>query len=263
VERLRRADREAPSAATQRLLIAIALSLSLHAFLLYQFASQPKPSSRPGLSIISARLAIPEPADSLAPESPPARRPGPERQPQVAPVRDQTAGSDLSLAVLPRPGESPSGAAAGNTLPDTGSVLIGPEWNEPESNESDLPEAVSSEAVAAPATAPAGLPDPVHYPAKELDTYPRLLAPVAAVRPERVRTDYPDGRVTLLLLIDETGRVSGVTVVEADPEGVFEEATVRAYSAAAFSPARKDGRAVRSRILVSVEIASSARVEGE
>jgi outer membrane biosynthesis protein TonB len=44
---------------------------------------------------------------------------------------------------------------------------------------------------------------------------------------------------------------------------VFDDAAVRAYSLAAFSPARKDGRTVRSRILVAVEIKAAMRVEGE
>jgi protein TonB len=141
-------------------------------------------------------------------------------------------------------------------------VLDEQKVNAPDINEPDINEPQPADSyVSDPGPLTSAFPDPVHYPAKELDVYPRLLAPLAVSYPERA--DQPDGRVSLLLLIDEAGRVSGVTVVDSEPEGVFDDAAVRAYSLAAFSPARKDGRAVRSRILVAVEIKAAMRAEGE
>jgi protein TonB len=58
--------------------------------------------------------------------------------------------------------------------------------------------------------------------------------------------------VTLLLLVDETGQVHECSVVDARPEGIFEEAALGAFRSARFSPGRKDGRNVRSRVLVKV-----------
>ncbi len=60
------------------------------------------------------------------------------------------------------------------------------------------------------------------------------------------------GTVTLLAMVDEYGKVTETAVVDAAPEGLFDESAQRALSRAAFSPAQRDGRNVRSRILVRV-----------
>ena len=41
--------------------------------------------------------------------------------------------------------------------------------------------------------------------------------------------------------------------MDAAPDGVFEQAAQQALADAAFFPAQKDGRAVRSRILMKIE----------
>jgi protein TonB len=64
--------------------------------------------------------------------------------------------------------------------------------------------------------------------------------------------------VTLLVMIDEAGRVEGTSVVDAVPDGVFEQAAQQALANAAFYPAQKDGRTVRSRILIKVEFDPAA-----
>lgn len=227
MERLRRLGREAPSAATERLVLALMLSLGLHAFLFYHYASHHKPSTRPGLSIISARIADPAPAASPSGRPSVTLPPVSARLPLSSPALPPFA---EPVAVVPVP---------------AGPVL------ESEPPQKNLPDVLETAAVNPDGPAP-DLPDPVHYPAKELDVYPRLLGPVAIDYPETA--EEQGGRVMLLLLVDESGRVTGVSVVDAQPEGVYEDAVTRAYSGAAFSPARKGGRAVRSRILVAVEI---------
>lgn len=226
MERLRRLGREAPSAATERLVLALMLSLGLHAFLFYHYASHHQSSTRPGLSIISARIAEPAPVAS------PAARPSVTPPPVSAGLP------------LPFPAILPFAEPVGAMPVPAGPVLESEPLQE-------LPDTLETAAVNPDGPAP-GLPDPVHYPAKELDVYPRLLGPVAIDYPETA--EEQGGRVMLLLLVDESGRVTGVSVVDAQPEGVYEDAVTRAYSGAAFSPARKGGRAVRSRILVAVEI---------
>ena len=234
MQRLRRLGRQVPSAATERLLIALALSLTLHAFLLYQYASHFKSSARPGLSIISARIADSTPA---LPHS--ARL--------LQTPRQSVSGRQAS----PSPSALPVAVPAADVA-----VLDEPVSGEPQDSEpvSIAPESLET-AAAQPGPSASDLPDPVHYPAKELDVYPRLLGPLVIDYPEAAGQQA--GRVTLLLLVDESGRVTGVSVVDAQPEGVYEDAVTRAYSGAAFSPARKEGRAVRSRILVAVELASA------
>jgi periplasmic protein TonB len=88
------------------------------------------------------------------------------------------------------------------------------------------------------------------YPARQLDVFPRALATPRPAYPAAAQS--LQGEVTLLLLIDEAGTVHEVSVVEAQPPGMFDEAASVAFRDVHFEPAMKDGRAVRSRILVKV-----------
>lgn len=91
--------------------------------------------------------------------------------------------------------------------------------------------------------------DPVYYPARQLDVYPALMQPVSL---EHANAGV-GGRVLLMLLIDETGQVRELSIVEAGPAGLIESSVRSVFSEARFSPARKDGRAVKSRVLISVD----------
>jgi len=102
------------------------------------------------------------------------------------------------------------------------------------------------------------LPDPTHYPANELDVFPRALHPITPAYPTGALETRTAGFVTLLVLIDEVGRVTVSTVVDATPDGVFEQAAQRALAKTVFYPAEKEGRSVRSRILVKVEFDPNA-----
>lgn len=92
----------------------------------------------------------------------------------------------------------------------------------------------------------------VYYSARQLDVYPALLHPVRPEYPEQHSQGRAGGKVRVTLLIDETGRVNEVSTAEAEPAGDFEDAVRRAFASARFSPARKDGQAVKSRVLISV-----------
>jgi protein TonB len=92
------------------------------------------------------------------------------------------------------------------------------------------------------------VPDLTYYPARELDDYPHPARPLELDRPPGA------GSIRVLLLIDEHGMVNDVSLVEAAGGGL-EDALRTALGAARFIPARKDGRAVRSRIVLSVSFA--------
>lgn len=94
--------------------------------------------------------------------------------------------------------------------------------------------------------------DPTYYPAGQLDVFPSPLAPIKLDYPEQAARDNTGGRLLLLLLIDELGVVDDVAVVEAEPPGIFEEVARAVLRATRFSPARKDGRVVKSRVLIQV-----------
>lgn len=94
--------------------------------------------------------------------------------------------------------------------------------------------------------------DPTYYPAKQLDVHPVALNLIKPAYPEKGVELGVDGKVILLLLIDEAGVVKEASVVEADPEGVFEESSLAAFRNARFAPAKKNGRTVKSRVLIKV-----------
>jgi len=201
-------------AAFARLSVAVVLSATLHLYLIYGLSLRPSHGSADRVSIINARL-LPEPAAMKRPTS---VAPATQRR-RIPPAQPQ-------IPSLPEPIETPVPAA--QALP------AGDRSPEPE---------VST----------ASLPDPVHYAARDLDVYPQPLNRIEPVYPQTALAGEIGGSVTLLLLIDESGRVTDVSVVDASPLDVFEESALRALAATAYSPAQKNGRAVRCRILVKVD----------
>jgi protein TonB len=96
------------------------------------------------------------------------------------------------------------------------------------------------------------LADSTWYPAAELDVFPAALAPVRPTYPQAAADAGVAGEVTLLLLIDDAGYVRDSAVLDALPPNTFDEAALAALRAARFRPGQRDGREVRSRILVKV-----------
>lgn len=122
------------------------------------------------------------------------------------------------------------------------------------------PAPVSAEGAPREASAgPARIPDPAYYGARQLDVYPVLASTLRLTDPDGGRTPAGVGRVLLLVLIDAEGRVNEVSVIEAEPPGVFEEHTRATFQAARFIPALKDGRPVKSRLLVEVDYSDSKK----
>ena len=96
-----------------------------------------------------------------------------------------------------------------------------------------------------PAGAAADGPDLRFYLARELDQYPTPLTALS----------LDDGRgiaggARLWVSIDQAGRVVDVAVIDADPPGEFERLVHERVLATRFVPARRDGRPVKSRILL-------------
>lgn len=78
-----------------------------------------------------------------------------------------------------------------------------------------------------------------------VDAPPRATERRAPVFPRRARAIGQEGKVVLSVLIDESGRVEQVRVLDADPPGVFDEAATEAVRAWRFEPARYQGQKVR------------------
>jgi protein TonB len=224
VRRIRQVPQGVSQAAFARLSVAVVLSTTLHLYLIYGLALRPTHSPADRLSIISARL-LPEPA---AMKQPTSAAPAAQRR-RIPPAQPQ-------VPSLPEPIETPVPAAQAPPAGDR-------------SREPDV--------------STASLPDPVHYAARDLDVYPQPLNRIEPVYPQTALAGEIGGSVTLLLLIDESGRVTDVSVVDASPPDEFEESALRALAATAYSPAQKNGRAVRSRILVKVDYNPAASADQE
>lgn len=95
-------------------------------------------------------------------------------------------------------------------------------------------------------------PDTTYYAARQIDRYPELVTALDLRFPAGIDVAVSAGYVLLLVLIDAQGRVNDASIVEAAPPGVFDEEAMRALLSARFRPAVKDGRAVRSRLVVHV-----------
>ena len=91
-------------------------------------------------------------------------------------------------------------------------------------------------------------PDPNYYTARDLDRYPRPLAPFQI---DRMAGDGAS-EVRLGILIDERGIVQDVTFAGPAAPTRLEEKLRAVLATTRFLPAQKDGRAVRSRILLSL-----------
>jgi protein TonB len=199
--------------ARSRLLGAIAASGALHLALMYGVTVRAPP---PQASQVVARLELP----GVPPGPPVALAPDPLPRP------------------LPEPGAERHSA---RVLPEVSAVRPGPAALVASPRDSSLP------SVEMPLLA-----DPTWYRAEDLDLYPRALAPIAPDYPLQARREGIGGEVTLVLKVDEHGAVHDVAVAQASPEGYFEATATAALQTARFVPAERDGRSVRSQVVVRV-----------
>jgi protein TonB len=206
-----------------RLLIALLLSAALHASFIYGVAPRPGALARP-IAPLAARL-IPEVA-----------RPVPAQSKRLSPAPPEAVArvERSRLTVPAAPPEAP--------------LVAAPATNGAESAERREDSALPK----------ADLPFPVDsqwYEARDLDAYPRALASLNPPYPPSAQTDAPRGVVTLLLAIDETGAVHDASVVSAEPAGYFEASALASVRDARFAPGEKEGRVVRSKIVVKLRFA--------
>lgn len=79
-----------------------------------------------------------------------------------------------------------------------------------------------------------------------VDQQPRALARTPLEYPPRAKAKEIEGYVLLSILINEQGVVEDVKVLEADPQGTFEEVAIRNIKKWKFEPARYQGKAVKT-----------------
>jgi periplasmic protein TonB len=103
----------------------------------------------------------------------------------------------------------------------------------------------------APASAANAQNMPRYLPGIELERQPELLNDISIVYPSAAGTQ--DEKVTLRILLSETGAIDDMTVMRAEPKGFFEDAAITAFASAEFSPGEVLGRPVKSQFIVEVE----------
>jgi len=89
-----------------------------------------------------------------------------------------------------------------------------------------------------------------YYGASELDRYPVPEQPVNLYMVDGEGLPF---RVRLLVRIDHIGRVVDFSILVADPPGIFGAAAGESLRATRFTPASKDGRPVKSRIILELQ----------
>ena len=184
-----------------------------------------------------ARAEPTPPAPLAAGNSAPTEAPAPAPE-RVAPApATAPASPDEPAPVVPAPDSGPPPAA--DELPDPSAEPVAP----PRASDRDP----SGPALEVPL-----LPDTEYYPARRLDVLPRPVQEVPLRYPDSAAFSDVSGTVTLLLLIDETGIVTDVQVLGADPPGYFEEAAAESFRGTLFVPGQREGRAVKSRLAVEV-----------
>jgi protein TonB len=90
-----------------------------------------------------------------------------------------------------------------------------------------------------------------YWPAEKLDVRPQIKSHVMPEYPK----DLPAGvrgRVVLELFVAPDGKLDRVRVARAEPQGRFEDAALKAFAAARFTPGMRKGKAVAS--LVRIEV---------
>jgi len=103
------------------------------------------------------------------------------------------------------------------------------------------------------------VPDLTVYTARDLDSYPRPVFPLEIERLAERAAGFPPAGVRLELLIDEHGIVNDVAPAGPGTAGQPGAELRAALAATRFIPARKDGRAVKSRVVLSVDFGREMR----
>ena len=196
-------------------------------------------------------------------QSQPENRPDPSRPPQPQPPKampqPQLPRRQVQMK-RPSPPELPEFKGDMPEL-DLGRVQVQappqPEKAEPRPEPSRSgPEAEQGQP--APSSGPQPAAEPVGYPLSQVDTQPRLQRKVNPSYPYRAKRRGVEGRVVVKFLVDKQGRVSQVSLVRAEPEGVFEESALQAVRKWRFKPGKKDGEPVPTWVSVPIRFELSS-----
>jgi hypothetical protein len=101
------------------------------------------------------------------------------------------------------------------------------------------------------------VPDATVYEARDLDSYPRPVVPLDFGRVVGLSAGHAFAALRFELIIDELGVVNHVAFVQSVPPGHADERLRGLLAVARFVPAYKDQRAVKSRVVLSINLGTS------
>ncbi|MCW7753895.1 energy transducer TonB [Desulfobotulus sp. H1] len=107
-------------------------------------------------------------------------------------------------------------------------------------------------AVPGPAIAPPPPAGPMTFEAGEVDVAPRTMVQTPPIYPFRARRMGIEGWVRVRFLVGTDGVPRNIHVLEADPEGVFEDAVIQAISNWRFEAAVMEGRRVAAWVVTPI-----------
>ena len=200
------------------------------------------------LTTLLPAVAAPGPAPAAAPAPAPQPAPQPKPAPKPRPV----------VKATPKPAPVAPAAPVVETIPlstkESGTAPA------PEPTPASAP--AEPAAPAAPAASTSGAAAPGRgkeaarigrgYELSQVDAAPRLTHRFSPEYPYSARSRNISGTVTVRFLVDEEGRVDELTVLSAEPAGVFERSVLKAVRRWRFTPGERAGKPVPTWVVLPV-----------
>ena len=87
----------------------------------------------------------------------------------------------------------------------------------------------------------------------DLDELPKPLTPLKPIYPTRASRRKIEGHVQVEFILTADGTVRDIKVLDSEPAGIFDNAAMRAIENWRLAPGQKDGKAVSTRIIQTVD----------
>lgn len=220
-----------------RLAIALSVSLVAHASLIYLIGKQPQYPLAQAPGALEVRI-VPVTAAGVG-----------HTEPAVEAIESAPIAS--SDATPPATGETdvrPSSLLQASPVEETRAT------NQTQAVDAPIPMVEEPPIATLQASPP---PSPIYYAESEVDAMPVALDPIVPRYPSGSDAAGDGGKVTLRLLIDASGVVKDLVVVETQPPEVFDESARDALSSIRFKSAEKDGKAVGCEMVISIVYAGA------
>jgi protein TonB len=82
----------------------------------------------------------------------------------------------------------------------------------------------------------------------QLDGPLTVLARIPPVYPLRARSRGIEGWVKVAFIVNESGQVNDISILESKPEGLFDQSVIRCVSSWRFKPGTVEGMAVKAKV---------------